>query len=332
MKYVIEVSNLHKSFNTYESEGGGILSSIRRTHKKTNALNGVTMHVKKGDIVALIGRNGSGKSTLIKTITGILYPDLGTVKTLGINPWKDRKKLAMHIGVVFGSTHPQLYWNLPPIDTFDYIKDIYGISNKDYKKRLKYFIHLFNLENVYKKQTRQLSLGERMKCEMVAAILYLPQLVVMDEPTIGVDLPARIGIKKMIFQMRKDYGTTFLITTHVVEDITNVDRIILLDKGKIIFSGTQEYMRRKLAKNLMLELHFNINEDPRHFIMHGKIIQLKLGYAKIEILPSMLKDKWLTNLLANKEIIEYRISEPILSTIIERFYASIEKKKTKRKN
>ncbi len=330
MKDIIKVSNLHKSFKTYETKGKGLFGSLRRTHKISKALNGVSLSIKQGEIVALVGRNGSGKSTLIKTITGILHPDVGIVKTLDFDPWKDRKKLALQIGVVFGSTHPQLYWNLPPIDTFNYIKGIYGINDKDYEKRLKYFIKMLNLKDSYKKQTRQLSLGERMKCEMVAAMLYLPPLVVMDEPTIGVDLPARIAIKKMILQMRKDYGMTFLITTHVVEDITNVDRIIMLDKGKVIFKGSQEHMRRTLAKNLILELYFNLNVDPKPLIAHGKLIQLKPGYAKLEILPRMLKEKWVTKLITSKKIIEYRLSEPSLSTIMARFYLKIENKKRKK--
>lgn len=330
MKYIIKVSKLYKSFKTYETKGKGIFGSLRRTHKISKALKGVSLNIKQGEIVALVGRNGSGKSTLIKTITGILHPDIGIVRTLYLDPWKDRKKLALEIGVVFGSTHPQLYWNLPPIDTFDYIKGIYNINDNDYKKRLKYFIKMLNLEKSYRKQTRQLSLGERMKCEMVAAMLYLPKLVVMDEPTIGVDLPARIAIKSMILKMRKEYGMTFLITTHVVEDITNVDRIIMLDKGKIIFKGNQEQMRKTLTKNLILELYFNLNEDPKLFIAHGKLIQLKSGYAKLEILPKMLKEKWLTKLVTNRKIIEYRLSEPSLSTIMARFYMKIENKKTKK--
>ncbi len=327
MKYVIEVSDLNKSYRTYEPRGSGIFKSFRRVYKTKHALKDVSLKVKQGEILALLGRNGSGKSTLIKSITGILHPDSGHVETMGFNPWDERKKLAMKIGVVFGSTHPQVYWNLPPIDTFRYIKGVYGISDADYEKRLKYFIKLLDLKRVYKRQARQLSLGERMKCEMVAALLYLPPLVVMDEPTIGMDLPARIAIRKAVLQMRKDFGMTFLITTHVVDDVANVDRIVMLDEGKVIYDGSQQHMRGMLAKNIILELRFGVDEDPRKLITHGKLIRSKPGYAKVEIKPNMLKEQWLTRLITSKKIVDYRITEPSLSTVLTRFYGSTDSKK-----
>ncbi len=330
MDYAIEVSNLHKSFMTYEPKGTGVISSLRRTRKVKAALRGIDMQVGKGEIVALLGRNGSGKSTLIKAIAGILYPDSGYVKTMGMDPWNQRKRLAMQIGVVFGNTHPQLYWDLPPIDTFDYIKGIYGIEDADYNARLRYFIRLLNLKKIYKRQTRQLSLGERMKCEMVAALLHLPPLVIMDEPTIGVDLPARMNIRQVILEMQRDYGMTFLITTHVVDDITNVDRVIMLDKGNVIFDGSQEKMRSMLARDVILELRFGVDENPSRLIRKGKIMKFEPGYLKAEINPSVLKEKWLTNLIKNKKIIDYRISEPNLSTVLERFYSSTNKGRRKR--
>ncbi|MCL5112382.1 MAG: ATP-binding cassette domain-containing protein [Candidatus Marsarchaeota archaeon] len=322
MKYVIEVSDLHKNFETYEPRSTGIFRSLRRVYKTKRALRGVNMSVRQGEILALLGRNGSGKSTLIKTITGILHPDSGRVRAMGLDPWKERKKLAMQIGVVFGSTHPQLYWDLPPIDTFKYIKGVYGISDDDYKKRLKYFIELLSLKKVYKRQARQLSLGERMKCEMVAALLHLPPLVIMDEPTIGMDLPARVGIRRAVLKLRKDYGMTFLITTHVVDDVANVDRIVMLDEGKVIFDGSQERMRNMLAKNLTLELRFGVEENPKRLIIHGTLIKYKPGYAKVEIKPRELKEAWLSRLITSSKIIDYRISEPSLSTVLERFYSA----------
>lgn len=328
MEYIINVKNVRKKFENYERAPAGFMSSLRRNRKTTRALRGVNLEVRKGEIVALLGRNGSGKSTLIKLISGILHPDSGTVTTIGLDPWEQRRSLAENIGVVFGATHPQLYWNLPPIDTFKYIRDLYGIKDSDYQKRLRYFIKLLNLSHVYNKQTRQLSMGERMKCEVVAALLHLPKLVIMDEPTVGVDLPARIAVKKAVQRMRKDYGTTFLITTHVVDDVSNVDRIVMLDKGKVVFDGTRERMRRMLAKHLVLELRFSQDTNIEDLDIRGRIRKEEPGYAKIEINPNELKKKWLKDLITSDHIFEYRIMEPNLSTILERFYASNDKRIT----
>ena len=329
MPKVIEVEDVTKRFNTYENTDTGLFSSFRRKKKVVRALDGVSFSVKQGEIVALLGRNGSGKSTMIKTITGILHPDSGMVRVLGMDPWKDRQKLAMDIGVVFGATHPQLYWNLPPIDTFEYVRDVYGVPQKDYRKRLGYFIGLLDLSKVYKKQTRQLSLGERMKCEMVAALLHFPKFVVMDEPTIGVDLPARMGIKRAVRELRKTYGMTFLITTHVVDDISMADRIVMLEHGKKIFDGKPERLRNSFSRYIILEVKFVDGESGKDFKTRGRVISSGPGHVKLGILPSMLKEEWLRKLITSDKVADYRISEPGLSSILARFYSSRDHKSGK---
>ena len=326
MPNAVEVEGVYKRFKAYENKDTGLFSSFRRKKKVVRALDGVSFSIKRGEIIALLGRNGSGKSTMIKTITGILHPDLGSVRVLGMDPWKDRQKLAMDIGVVFGATHPQLYWNLPPIDTFEYVRDVYGISQKDYKERLEYFIRLLDISKVYKKQTRQLSLGERMKCEMVAALLHFPKFVVMDEPTIGVDLPARMGIKRAVQELRKSYGMTFLITTHVVDDISMADRIVMLEKGKKIFDGKTEKLRSTFSKHIILEVKFADGESGKGFRMKGRVISSRPGRVKLGISPSMLKDEWLRKLITSDKVADYRISEPGLSSILARFYSSRDRK------
>lgn len=322
MEKAIVVSGVKKSFTTLENKGTGIFGSLRRKRKIVNALKGVSFSVERSEIVALLGRNGSGKSTMIKTITGILHPDSGNVRVLGLDPWKERQELASHIGVVFGNTHPQLYWNLPPIDTFEYVRDVYGVEPSEYKKRLAYFTEILNISKVIKKPTRQLSLGERMKCEMVAALLHFPELVVMDEPTIGVDLPARIGIKNAVMRMRKDYGMTFLITTHVVDDIDMSDRIVMLDQGRKIFDGTQAKMKSVFSKYIILDLTFSEVGMEKSFKYRGSIIDIEPGHARLKIDPSMLKEAWIKNLITSSSVADYRISEPGLSSILEEFYKS----------
>ncbi len=289
-KNIIEVKNIVKSFKTYENKKG-FLGSFRRKTFMRKALKGISFSVKESEIVALLGRNGSGKSTMIKLMSGILYPDSGNVEVLGMNPWKDRIKLAMNIGVVFGSTHPQLFWDLPPIDTFIYVKEIYGIDQQDYDSRLKYLKKILNIEKVYKRQTRQLSLGERMKCEFAASILHMPKIVFMDEPTVGVDLPSRIAISKAVTDLREKFGTTFIITTHVVDDINIADRIILLDKGKKLFDGKQEELKKRFGKYAILELYFRVEAkvDYSKYENLGKIFSKKEGYLGLKVNPDITK-------------------------------------------
>ncbi len=325
MECVIKVNRAVKQFKTYEN-GTGFLGFFGRKFYYKKALKGVSFTISRGEIVALLGRNGSGKSTMIKMLAGILHPDSGSIRVLGMDPWKDRITLAMKIGIVFGATHPQLLWNLPPEDTFEYIKGLYNVSDSDYKSRLDALIEMLGIRKVYKRQTRQLSLGERMKCEFVAAMLHMPDIVYMDEPTIGVDLPSRIAISKAVLDLRERFKTTFIMTTHVVDDISNSDRIILLDHGKKLFDGPQETLRKRFGKVAILELYFNggVKNPNKAYESLGKVLESKYGYMRIEVKPEITKSKGFYSIFANKDIKDYRLSEPGLSSILESTYKSID--------
>ncbi len=322
---VIRVDRVSKSFKTYESKKGAF-GFLRRRFYYKQALESVSLSVKRGEIVALLGRNGSGKSTLIKLMTGILHPDSGKIRVLGMDPWKDRIKLAMHISVVFGATHPQLLWDLPPVDTFEYIRALYNIKEDLFRKRLREMVSMLSVNKVYKRQTRQLSLGERMKCEFVAAMLNMPEVVFMDEPTIGVDLPSRIAIRNAMTRLRKQFGTTFLTTTHVVDDISNADRIVLLDRGRKLFDGTQHTLKQKYGKYAVLELYTNIENYLNRYSSIGKVLEKESNYMSIAVNPKDVKRKSFTRIFNDPRISDYRLSEPGLSSILENLYASIGKK------
>ncbi len=329
MDDIITIKDVAKSFKTYEN-GKGIFGLLKRKFYYKPALSGVSFSISRGEVVALLGRNGSGKSTMIKLMSGVLYPDSGSIRVLGFEPWKDRVKLAMKISVVFGATHPQLFWDLPPIDTFTYIKGLYGISDKDYRNRLGEMVNLLSIRKVYKRQTRQLSLGERMKCEFTAAMLNMPDVVFMDEPTIGVDLPSRIAIGKAILGLRERFGTTFIITTHVVDDISNTDRIILLDKGKLLFDGTQHELKSRFGRYAVLELYSWGQSDLGRYSGLGKVLESRVGYLKLAVDPKITKEKRFTSIFDDPEVVDYRLSEPGLSSILESTYAAIDwKRKSK---
>ncbi len=322
-KYVIVVDNIKKRFVSHGKKGTGFMSLLRRKKTTTSALKGVSFNVRKGEIVALLGKNGSGKSTMLKILTGVLYPDSGRISVLGMDPSKDRMRLLEEIGVMFGSQHLQLSWNLPPIDTFIFMKEIYGIPDEVFKRRLNYFLKILNIGKVYTKPTRQLSLGERMKCELVASSLHSPKILFLDEPTVGVDLPSRNAIKEAIRKMREEDGMTLVITTHVVEDITEADRIIVFEKGAKLFDGSQNALRSKFGKHINVVINTTnskaILQKAKRF---GMVYSSGENYIRMKMRPGMLSNKSFVRLLGGPDVVDFRISDQSLSDILSALYKS----------
>ncbi|MBU0461274.1 MAG: ATP-binding cassette domain-containing protein, partial [Nanoarchaeota archaeon] len=239
-KTVIEVKNLKKVYKTHK-RGEGLLNAfksiIKRKFEYKHALKGVSFKIDEGEIVGLIGPNGAGKSTTIKALSGILFPTSGTVKVLNYVPWENRVKYVANIGVVFGQKH-QLVWDLPPIDTFALNKDIYNIPEADFRRRENHMIELLNLKDVVTTPARDLSLGERMKCQLIAALLHNPKLVFLDEPSIGLDVIAKDLMRDFIVDINKREKTTFIITTHDMQDIERLcKRVIIINHGEIVYDG-----------------------------------------------------------------------------------------------
>jgi len=314
----ISVNGVSKKFKTYSTGSNkGFLASLKRKYYWVDALSDLSFSIKRGEIVALLGKNGSGKSTLIKIIIGILYPDSGSVDVFGVNSWENRKSIAMETGVVLGA-HEQLYWDLPAIDAFDLMKYVYGISDKDYKRRLKYFVERLELTDVYKRPVRTLSLGERMKCNFVASVLHLPKLVILDEPTIGVDLSSKAALRETMLEMQKKYDTTFLLTTHIVEDIDVAERIIVLDKGKMIYNGSTKGLTKLFGDKRYVELRFR--EKLPAALEFGKSIEKGIDYIKIETTTKTLKSKRFISLISDSDVIDYKVSEPDLKEVILKLY------------
>lgn len=237
---IIQCENVTKTFTIYEKEPGlkGVIKSFYNAKKRIKtAVDEVSFDIAQGEIVGYIGPNGAGKSTTIKMITGILTPTSGTVLVDGLNPVLNRKEHAKKIGVVFGQ-RTQLWWDLPLLESFTVLKEIYEVSDADYIERMAYFESLFQLSEFIKQPVRQLSLGQRMKADLVASLLHNPKLLFLDEPTIGLDVVAKENIRKIIKEVNKKYQTTVLLTTHDLADIEELcDRIIMIDEGKIIYQG-----------------------------------------------------------------------------------------------
>ena len=326
MEKIIEINELRKRFKTHEHvDKGTWLAKLMRKSYYKKALDGLSFSVDQGDIVALLGRNGSGKSTLIKTMTGILHPDSGTVRVFGLDPWENRIRIASQIGVVLGA-HGQLYWNLPAMDTFNFMKSIYHIPERDFRKRLNNLVDMLDLKKVYMRPVRTMSLGEQMKCNFVASVLHMPKIVFLDEPTIGVDLPSKTALRAMILTMRKEYQTTFIITTHLVEDITMAEKVILINKGKLIFNGSRNSLEHVFGDKRMIDLELR-NQDKTVFRNYGKVIEHNDNFVKLEVNKNVLKSKRFIGLLAGDNVIDYKVYEPGLNFVLSKLYKKTDRKR-----
>ncbi len=247
---IIEVNHLTKNYMTHER--GHTLREItanliRRPMKEVQAVKDISFAVGQGEMVAFLGPNGAGKSTTLKMLTGVLHPTSGEVKALGLTPWKQRSEYVRHIGAVFGQKS-QLLWDIPPVDAFYMNKAIYGVPEREYAMTLDRLTTLLSVGDVMRKPTRQLSLGERMKCEFIMAMLHGPELVFLDEPTIGLDVIAKEKIRDFIKDMNRQ-GVTFILTTHDLDDVELLaERVIVINHGEIVFDDALNVLRGRLGE------------------------------------------------------------------------------------
>jgi len=252
----ITVKNLTKTYETYK-RGSGFTETVKsffhREKVTVNAVNNVSFNVGEGEIVGILGPNGAGKSTTIKMLTGTLYPSSGEISVMGYTPHKDRTAYVNNIGAVFGQKS-QLVWDIPPIDSFNMNKVIYSISDKDFKQTLDKLTELFDLKDIVGKPTRVLSLGERMKCEFIMAMLHKPKIVFLDEPTIGLDVIAKQRIREFIKEMNA-LGTTFILTTHDLEDVEQLaQKVIIINHGQKVFDDTLQNLQLNLGAKKIVHL------------------------------------------------------------------------------
>ncbi len=230
----IEVNNLKKDFIVKKKHEKG---KLLREKEIVNALKGVSFSVEKGELVGYIGPNGAGKSTTVKVLSGILTPDSGEVTVGGIVPWKDRKRHVKNIGVVFGQ-RSQLWWDVPIVDSYSLLRDIYRIPKGDYEDRLKELAGALQLEPLMRTPLRLLSLGQRMRAELCGSLLHRPELLFLDEPTIGLDAVSKLALRDFLKWENNEYGTTIMLTTHDMEDIEALcSRVMVLGHGKKLFDG-----------------------------------------------------------------------------------------------
>ncbi|MBL4953604.1 ATP-binding cassette domain-containing protein [Neobacillus sp. OS1-32] len=258
----IEVKNLRKEFKAYSSRSGlkgAFRDLFTRNYKVVPAVNNISFSVSQGEMVGYIGENGAGKSTTIKMLTGILTPTSGDIRVNGMNPHKEREKFVRTIGVVFGQ-RSQLWWDIAVQESFRLLKKVYKVTDEQYDDHMQHVIKTLDIEPLLDKPVRKLSLGQRMRCELAAALIHNPPLLFLDEPTIGLDVLVKLKIREFLKEINQKYNTTILLTTHDLSDIEALcERVIMLDEGKVIYDGALHHLKENLADGK--ELHFQFLEQ-----------------------------------------------------------------------
>lgn len=323
MTSAIRVEELCKRFAVRELSTGlkGTLKSLFWPKiQQVSAINNLNFEIKLGERVAFIGPNGAGKSTTIKMLTGILYPTSGGVNVLGFIPWKNRHQLGFSIGTVFGQ-RSQLWYHLPASDTFSLLAKIYELDSRYYKKRLAELIEIFELSPYLGKPVRQLSLGERMRCEIVASLLHKPKVLFLDEPTIGLDINAKLVIRNLLNKLSAEEGTTLFLTSHDMADVEQVaDRVLILDKGSIVMDSSIRELKRKYIRRKVVTLITDVEKLHLHIPgIHVKesenyhfVCEIDLGVIAIE--------KVIQEALKEANLKDVTIEDPSMEEIIREIY------------
>ncbi len=320
---MIKVENLNKTYTTYHrgSSFKEVLKSLFNRKKiEVKALDNISFNIKAGEIVGLIGPNGAGKSTTMKILSGILFPTSGDVDILGFTPWSQRKKYVGFIGAVFGQKS-QLIWDIPPIDSFHMNRAIYNIPKNEFDERLKDMSKIFGIEELIYRPTRQLSLGERMKCEFIMAMLHNPKVVFLDEPTIGLDVVAKETVRVFIEKMNKN-GTTFILTTHDLEDIEYLaQRVIVINHGRILFDDSTEKLRTFYGSKKIIKIQSTSNMEIEKIdgitIINKKCdtdLEIEINLDKIKL------NEFIDIVNSRSTIKDLTISEPSIESVIKTFY------------
>jgi ABC-2 type transport system ATP-binding protein len=267
---MIQIENLHKDFRVYRHHRGGLgalRNLVTREHRVVHAVDGISFQIGRGELVGYLGPNGAGKSTTIKILTGILVPTRGQVWVAGRVPWEQRQEHARQIGVVFGQ-RTGLWWDLPVIESLDLLHHIYRVPADRYRRNLHLFEEMLELGPFLSTPVRSLSLGQRMRADLAAALLHDPPLLFLDEPTIGLDVVAKERIRQFIRTINRERGTTIILTTHDLGDVEKLcERVIMIDHGRLVFDGALAALRARFGGGRVLMVDFEV--APTEIVLPG---------------------------------------------------------------
>ena len=319
----VDVQDLSKVFRTPVRPGGmrnAVRQLVRSAHREVHAVRDLSLSIAPGERVAFVGPNGAGKSTTIKILSGILHPSGGRARVLGLTPWEDREALGFGIGTVFGQ-RSRLWLHLPATDTFDLLARVYDLDRSDYRRRRNALVDAFGLGDLVTKPARQLSLGERMRCELVACLLHAPRILFLDEPTIGLDVVAKAALRELIRDQSDREGTTILLTSHDTSDMERVcGRVLVINHGALLVDRAvadlrRTYLRRKVVTVLTEEERIDISIPGVSVVArepHRTVFEVESDEASIEAVVRAV--------LGASRLQDLTVEDPPMDEIIQAIY------------
>ena len=323
---MIEVLNLEKHYTVAEKEpglAGSLKSFFKRQTKLVKAVNNVNFAIESGEMVGFLGANGAGKTTTLKILSGLLHPTGGSARVAGYVPFERQTNFLKTITLIMGQKQ-QLMWDLPALDSFLVNQAIYEISDSDYKTTMQEFTDLLGLEDVLKKQVRKLSLGERMKCELAAALLHKPKVLFLDEPTIGLDVNMQVKIREFIAEYNQRFNATVILTSHYMVDVTALcKRIIIVDKGRIVFDGDLSALLETTSPAKIIKLQLLETAKKNLLERYGTILKLEGLNAELSVPRNEVSSR-AAQLLAQLPIADITIEDPPIEEIIGQLFTQAE--------
>lgn len=286
MSAAIEARDLGKTYVSHKKEPGikGSLKGLfTRQRVEVEAVKNVTFEIQQGELVGFLGPNGAGKTTTLKMLTGILYPTSGQAKVLGFTPFDRRPEMLRQIAFVVGNKQ-QLWWDLPAWDSYLVLKELYEIPDEHFNERADTLIDMLDLSGLIHTQVRKLSLGERMKCELVAALLHRPKVVFLDEPTLGLDVVSQKRIREFLKLLHKEERCTIILTSHYMQDVEELcERVLVIDHGQLVFGGTLDALSKQYTDSRRLKLTFAEAPDPDRLAQYGKVVSCADNEVALEV-------------------------------------------------
>lgn len=323
-KPVISVSNLRKSFVSKRKPAGlsgSLRSLVKPEYMTVEAVQGLSFEMQPGELLGFIGPNGAGKSTTIKILTGILFPSSGEASVLGLVPWKDRRKLAYQIGTVFGQ-RPQLWYHLPAIDTFTLFGRIYELDDREVKKRIAFLSEAFDISDLLETPVRKLSLGQRMRCEVAASLIHKPRLLLLDEPSIGLDVIAKQMMRDTIRKLNAIEGVGILLTSHDASDLEALCRhVLIINHGQIVYRDKVSNLKRHFLTHKLVEVRY-ADEIPQGVTIPGSEIIKQGQYGmKLRFDTGLTPvESVLASLAKVGSLVDISVSDPSLEEVIRAIY------------
>ncbi|MBN1262915.1 MAG: ATP-binding cassette domain-containing protein [Candidatus Pacebacteria bacterium] len=283
---VIRVRNLKKYYRVYQKEPGllgSMKSLLRRKYQPVKAVDNISFSIGRGELVGFIGPNGAGKTTTLKCLSGLLFPNEGTVEVLGFTPWDRKPEFQKQFSLVMGQKN-QLWWDLPPIETFILNREIYEVPQKQYEQTLNELVKILEVEEVLKIQTRKLSLGQRMKCELIAALIHSPKVLFLDEPTIGLDVVMQKRVRDFIKLYNRRFKSAIILTSHNMDDVKELcQRVLIIDRGRLVFDGRLSEIISKYADHKIVSVVFSQEIDPKKLAKIGQVKSYHFPEATLSI-------------------------------------------------